>query len=232
MIMVGLYGGEIPLSLVAVVQRAITIRGSNVGTVAELKQVVELARAGKLKPIPVEKRPLSEVSRTLDELKAGTIVGRLSRDLKGVIKLRKCDESVIEKRTREPFPLRFSITQYRSRSTDHAVSITPHRSRSTALRICFQARIVARRLVQQLPAALLEAFHHGDYGFVVGYGKAGLLSAPAPLSVDLCAGPARCVASSRAVVAHAAVVLISARFGSVRRTPCADRQDLVDDAIL
>jgi D-arabinose 1-dehydrogenase-like Zn-dependent alcohol dehydrogenase len=52
LILVGLYGGEIPLSLVAVVQRALTIVGSNVGTVAELKQVVELARGGKLKPIP------------------------------------------------------------------------------------------------------------------------------------------------------------------------------------
>jgi D-arabinose 1-dehydrogenase-like Zn-dependent alcohol dehydrogenase len=77
LILVGLYGGEIPLSLVAVVQRALTIVGSNVGTVAELKQVVELARAGKLKPIPIEKRPLSEVSRTLDELKTGKIVGRV-----------------------------------------------------------------------------------------------------------------------------------------------------------
>lgn len=77
MILVGLYGGEIPLSLVAVVQRALSIIGSNVGTVAELKQVVELARAGKLRRIPIEKRPLSEVSRTLDELKAGKIVGRV-----------------------------------------------------------------------------------------------------------------------------------------------------------
>jgi D-arabinose 1-dehydrogenase-like Zn-dependent alcohol dehydrogenase len=81
LILVGLYGGEIPLSLVAVVQRALTIRGSNVGTVAELKQVVELARAGKLRPIPIEKRPLSEVSRTLDELKAGTIVGRVVAEI-------------------------------------------------------------------------------------------------------------------------------------------------------
>ncbi len=81
LIMVGLYGGEIPLSLVAVVQRALTIRGSSVGTVAELKQVVELARAGKLRPIPIEKRPLSEVSRTLDELKAGTIVGRVVAEI-------------------------------------------------------------------------------------------------------------------------------------------------------
>ena len=36
-----------------------------------------LAREGKLRPIPIQKRPLSEVGRTLDELKAGTIVGRV-----------------------------------------------------------------------------------------------------------------------------------------------------------
>jgi D-arabinose 1-dehydrogenase-like Zn-dependent alcohol dehydrogenase len=81
MILVGLYGGEIPISLVTIVQRALTIIGSNVGTVAELKQVVELARAGKLKPIPIEKRPLSEVSRTLDELKTGKIVGRVVAEI-------------------------------------------------------------------------------------------------------------------------------------------------------
>ncbi|MBI1397588.1 MAG: alcohol dehydrogenase catalytic domain-containing protein [Betaproteobacteria bacterium] len=76
-ILVGLYGGEIPLSLVTVVQRALTIVGSNVGTVAELKSVVQLAREGKLRPIPIECRPLSEVSRTLDELKAGKVNGRV-----------------------------------------------------------------------------------------------------------------------------------------------------------
>jgi D-arabinose 1-dehydrogenase-like Zn-dependent alcohol dehydrogenase len=81
LILVGLYGGEIPLSLVAVVQRALTIVGSNVGTVAELKAVVELARAGRLPRIPIEKRPLSEVSRTLDELKAGKIIGRVVAEI-------------------------------------------------------------------------------------------------------------------------------------------------------
>ena len=77
LIVVGLYGGEIPVSLVLVVQRAWRIQGSSVGTVAELKEVVALARAGKIKPIPIEKRPLAEVSRTLDQLKAGSIVGRV-----------------------------------------------------------------------------------------------------------------------------------------------------------
>ena len=50
-------------------------------TVDELKQVVKLAREGKLKAIPVEKRPLSEVSRTLDELKAGKIIGRVVAEI-------------------------------------------------------------------------------------------------------------------------------------------------------
>jgi D-arabinose 1-dehydrogenase-like Zn-dependent alcohol dehydrogenase len=77
LILVGLYGGEIALSLVTTVQRALTVQGSHLGTVAELQAVVELAREGKLKPIPIQKRPLSEVNRTLDQLKAGAIVGRV-----------------------------------------------------------------------------------------------------------------------------------------------------------
>jgi len=81
LILVGLYGGEIPLSLVSLIQRAITIQGSYVGTVAELKEVVALARAGKLKRIPIEKRPLADVSRTLDQLKAGAIIGRVVAEI-------------------------------------------------------------------------------------------------------------------------------------------------------
>ena len=76
-VVVGLFGGEIPLSLVPVAQRALTIQGSYVGTVAELREVVALAQAGKLKAIPTEVRGLDQVSRTLDELKAGTVVGRV-----------------------------------------------------------------------------------------------------------------------------------------------------------
>jgi D-arabinose 1-dehydrogenase-like Zn-dependent alcohol dehydrogenase len=77
LILVGLFGGEISLSVGATILRAITVQGSHLGSVEELKTVVALARAGKIKPIPIEKRPLSEVSRTLDELKAGGIIGRV-----------------------------------------------------------------------------------------------------------------------------------------------------------
>jgi D-arabinose 1-dehydrogenase-like Zn-dependent alcohol dehydrogenase len=77
LVLVGLFGGEIALSLGATILRAITVQGSHLGSVEELKAVVALVREGRIRPIPIEKRPLSEVSRTLDELKAGGIIGRV-----------------------------------------------------------------------------------------------------------------------------------------------------------
>ncbi len=81
LILVGLYGGEISISIVSTIMRAMTIQGSHLGSLAELQAVVALAREGKLQPIPIQKRPLSEVSRTLDELKAGTVVGRVVAEI-------------------------------------------------------------------------------------------------------------------------------------------------------
>jgi D-arabinose 1-dehydrogenase-like Zn-dependent alcohol dehydrogenase len=77
LLLVGLFGGEIPLSIAGTILRAITVQGSHLGSLEELKNVVAWARAGQIKPIPIQIRPLAEVSRTLDELKAGSIVGRV-----------------------------------------------------------------------------------------------------------------------------------------------------------
>lgn len=76
-VVVGLFGGEMPLSLVPVVQRALTIQGSYVGSLAELHEVVALARSGKLAQIPVATCRLDEVSGVIDRLEAGTVVGRV-----------------------------------------------------------------------------------------------------------------------------------------------------------
>lgn len=76
-VVVGLFGGEISLSLVPMAQRAITIQGSYVGDVQELREVVALAQSGKLKPIPTETRAMDQISPTLDQLKAGTVIGRV-----------------------------------------------------------------------------------------------------------------------------------------------------------
>jgi D-arabinose 1-dehydrogenase-like Zn-dependent alcohol dehydrogenase len=80
-ILCGLFGGEITLSLPPIAQRAIGIVGSYVGNLHELREVVELAKRGKLKATPVETRPLREANRTLEELKAGKIVGRVVLDV-------------------------------------------------------------------------------------------------------------------------------------------------------
>jgi D-arabinose 1-dehydrogenase-like Zn-dependent alcohol dehydrogenase len=81
LILVGLFGGEIPLSIASTILRAITVQGSHLGSVTELKEVVTLAREGTIKTIPIHKRPLAEVSRTLDELKRGEIIGRVAAEI-------------------------------------------------------------------------------------------------------------------------------------------------------
>jgi alcohol dehydrogenase/propanol-preferring alcohol dehydrogenase len=80
-VLVGLFGGEVTFSLPPIAQRAISIMGSYVGNLQEQREVLALAKSGKLKPTPVETRAASEVNRTLDELKAGKIVGRVVLDM-------------------------------------------------------------------------------------------------------------------------------------------------------
>jgi D-arabinose 1-dehydrogenase-like Zn-dependent alcohol dehydrogenase len=77
LILIGLFGGELALSIGATILRAHTVQGSHLGSVGELREVVALARAGAIRPLPIETRALAAVSRTLDELKDGGIVGRV-----------------------------------------------------------------------------------------------------------------------------------------------------------
>ena len=79
-VLCGLFGGELNYPLPPIAQRAIGIIGSYVGDLQELKEVVALAKKKKLKPSPVETRPAGDVNRTLDELKAGRILGRVVLD--------------------------------------------------------------------------------------------------------------------------------------------------------
>jgi D-arabinose 1-dehydrogenase-like Zn-dependent alcohol dehydrogenase len=80
----GLYGGELVHPLPPIAQRAIGIVGSYVGNLQELKEVVALAKKGKIKPTPVETRPAGEANRALEDLKAGRVVGRVVLDFEGV----------------------------------------------------------------------------------------------------------------------------------------------------
>ena len=76
-VLVGLYGGELKLPLVYFPLRGMGIRGSYVGSLPELKELVALAQKGTLKPIKVTRRKLQEASAALGDLKAGKVVGRI-----------------------------------------------------------------------------------------------------------------------------------------------------------
>jgi D-arabinose 1-dehydrogenase-like Zn-dependent alcohol dehydrogenase len=75
-IIVGLFGGDLTLSLPLLPLRAITIQGSYVGSLTEMKELLSLVAAGKVPPVPVSQRPLHEANTVLEELKAGHITGR------------------------------------------------------------------------------------------------------------------------------------------------------------
>jgi D-arabinose 1-dehydrogenase-like Zn-dependent alcohol dehydrogenase len=76
----GLFGGELVHPLPPIAQRAISISGSYVGSLQELKEVVALAKKKKLKPSPIETRPGDQVNAALEDLKAGRVLGRVVLD--------------------------------------------------------------------------------------------------------------------------------------------------------
>lgn len=76
-LVVGLHGGDFKMPLPWLPQKALTVRGSHVGSASELRELIDLVRAGKVKEIPVTLRPLSEVNKALDDLKAGRVTGRI-----------------------------------------------------------------------------------------------------------------------------------------------------------
>jgi D-arabinose 1-dehydrogenase-like Zn-dependent alcohol dehydrogenase len=71
LVMVGLYGGALALSTVSFPFKMMTIEGSYVGTLDDLRELLALAQAGKVPPIPLEHRPAAEAGAALYDLKAG-----------------------------------------------------------------------------------------------------------------------------------------------------------------
>ena len=76
-VVVGLSGGDITLALPPIVLRAITIRGSYVGSLPELNELIALVKAGKIRPLPVETVAFDSVNEALGRLRAGGVQGRL-----------------------------------------------------------------------------------------------------------------------------------------------------------
>lgn len=77
LIQVGLFGGELRLPLPLMPAKSATLQGSYVGGLAELRDVVDLAKRGLMPAIPVTQCPLHEVNDALAQLRDGRVIGRM-----------------------------------------------------------------------------------------------------------------------------------------------------------
>lgn len=76
-VIVGLAGGSLEVPLALLSPRNLTLRGSHVGTLDELKDLLRFAEEGRLPATPVTVRPMSQINDILDDLDARRLIGRV-----------------------------------------------------------------------------------------------------------------------------------------------------------
>ena len=91
-VLVGLPPGDFPTPIFPVVLKRLTVRGSIVGTRADLREALEFAARGEIE-VAYETRRLEDVNEIFDGLKAGTITGRVVLDFRGAS---ETTEAVVE----------------------------------------------------------------------------------------------------------------------------------------
>jgi propanol-preferring alcohol dehydrogenase len=76
LVLVGLFGGELKLNLVAMPTKAYKLIGSYTGNITELVELVSLAKRGVIRPIISNRFKLNQATEALTMLKKGNILGR------------------------------------------------------------------------------------------------------------------------------------------------------------
>lgn len=76
-IVVGLFGGDVTVPTPYLPMRAMTLRGSYVGSQTDMAELLDLVKRTGMPPVPIRTRPLADVNETLNDLRAGKIVGRV-----------------------------------------------------------------------------------------------------------------------------------------------------------
>ena len=76
MVVVGLYGGSMDLSLPMLPLKVVNIVGSYVGTQQDLVELLELVRQGHVTPVPIIKRQLGRAPIAIQGLQCGKDIGR------------------------------------------------------------------------------------------------------------------------------------------------------------
>ncbi|WP_203075711.1 alcohol dehydrogenase [Falsiroseomonas ponticola] len=77
LVLVGIMGGEMPLSLASMIFRPRSILGSATGSPQDLREVIALAQSGRLAPIPITRMPRSRANEALQLLHDGKVTGRI-----------------------------------------------------------------------------------------------------------------------------------------------------------
>ncbi|MDO8177854.1 MAG: alcohol dehydrogenase [Undibacterium sp.] len=72
----GLMGGDITMPLLPIPMRPLAIEGSYVGSLLELRELVELVKRTSMKAIPVTRRPMAEINAAMADLHHGKVIGR------------------------------------------------------------------------------------------------------------------------------------------------------------
>ena len=76
LVLVGVAGGILKISLSAMIFRSQNVLGNLTGSPADLRAVLKLANAGKLQPTPITLCPHEQANQVLLDLKAGKVTGR------------------------------------------------------------------------------------------------------------------------------------------------------------
>ena len=76
LVLVGLFGGSIDLSLVTIPLKSLTIQGAYTGNYDDMVELIELAKKGVIKPVISKRYSIDEANEALENLKARKIIGR------------------------------------------------------------------------------------------------------------------------------------------------------------
>lgn len=77
LVSVGLLGGATKISPAMISMKAVNLRGSYVGSLEEMRELMEIARSGNLPDLPVSTKPMTEVNEALQSLRNGQVRGRI-----------------------------------------------------------------------------------------------------------------------------------------------------------
>ncbi|WEF50367.1 alcohol dehydrogenase catalytic domain-containing protein [[Pseudomonas] carboxydohydrogena] len=73
----GLIGGSFSVPAISWVHKRMSIEGFMTGTLTEARELLDLARSGRIAPVPMQEAPMHEAAVWMDKLRRGHVTGRI-----------------------------------------------------------------------------------------------------------------------------------------------------------